>query len=588
MVVSVDENSYTGPFRFRMLTMNRILKIHLLLLLLFTAASPTRAVIKDDSQSILRKTAAEIRRETLLAPNGPAGRPLPLVSHWNMGSHGKGWTPQYQVELLNQGHHILPWFGWPRGNPDSKEDSAKRFYDYYDTLITICHELSLPISFRGTQWEAMLVRREYRNLPEDTCPAVITPTGEVLPRISPFGPIDPWRDPAKEFVDTPAMKKIQQMYPNPPLVLFVSNNEAPDLRWHQVHQSKRYLDKYGKGRTDEFKRKVVAEGWMKRYTVMFHAMREALIGDTWKKNVRFVGYGAFGPSHFGRWSEWKEYSLITDQWTSPNWHIWDGGSPSYYTHNWCPNRDHWVWSTQVQSMNWIFQLEEAFSVNPDFWWEVSLWDGNGGGWTPDKGYIPELLPKSKACQYLKDNQTYTPDRFEGWAQFGIWLLRPRVIREFRASTVPLEPWRPFFNRLLAIVDRVYEHKTLEDFWRRGRLVSNTAHSHPYQSNIPKKYSEQNRWFALDTNLDPPRPWTLKTNIPVFSIAFVTGKEPKRRWLLYAHSPLENRNSVKISIPRFGVVTIDTPREGTFYTIDEQTRKITHVLSPKQSRLKSSN
>jgi len=51
-------------------------------------------------------TATEIRREALLAPNGPAGRPLPLVSHWNMGSQGRGWTPQYQLELLAAGHHI--------------------------------------------------------------------------------------------------------------------------------------------------------------------------------------------------------------------------------------------------------------------------------------------------------------------------------------------------------------------------------------------------------------------------------------------------------------------------------------------------
>jgi len=95
---------------------------------------------------------------------------------------------------------------------------------------------------------------------------------------SPFGPVDRWRDPAREYVDTPAMKKLQEMYPDPPLVLFVSNNEAPDLRWHQVEElSRRYLDKYGKGRSDEFKRKVVAEGWIQRYPVMFQAMREALV-----------------------------------------------------------------------------------------------------------------------------------------------------------------------------------------------------------------------------------------------------------------------------------------------------------------------
>jgi len=204
--------------------------------------------------------ATEIRREALLPPNGPAGRPLPLVSHWNMGSQRRGWTPQYQLELLGKGHHILPWLSWPRGNPDTSDKNAERFHSYYDALLSYCREHNLPICFRGTQWEAMLVNRQYREGPPEQCPAVITPEGETIAKLSPFGPVDPWRNPAAEYVDTPAMKKLQRMYPDPPLVLFVGNNEAPDLRWHQVEQSKRYLDKYGKGRSDMFKRQACSSG----------------------------------------------------------------------------------------------------------------------------------------------------------------------------------------------------------------------------------------------------------------------------------------------------------------------------------------
>ena len=516
-----------------------------------------------------RSAAKEIRREALLPPDGPGGRPLPLVSHWNMGSQGRGWTTQYQIELLDQGRHILPWLGWPQGNPDADEKSLQRFNDYYSELLGLCRSLRLPISFRGTQWEAILVGKEYRELPPESCPAVISPDGEAIRKLSPFGPVDAWRDPAGEYVDTPAMKKLQRMYPDPPLVLFVSNNEAPDLRWHQVEElSKRYLDKYGKGRNDEFKREVVARGWMERYPLMFQAMREALESKTWRENVCFVGYGAFGASHFGRWTAWKDYSLITDQWTSPDWHIWDGGSPSYYTHNWCDNRDHWVWSTQVQSMNWIFQLQEAWQVNPDFWWEISLWDGNSSNWTPETECTEQTAKKSKACQYKLDGQTYTPDRYQGWAQFGLWLLRPRVVREFRGSTTPLEPWRPFFERLLDSVDQVYASQTLEEFWRYGKLVPNTAHRHPYQEAVPQKYQDVNRWFLLDTNLDAPRPWSQTTNIPVFGMALVLGEEGSRRWLVYAHSPLEDRQGVKITVPGFGQFTADVPRRGRFYVLEE--------------------
>jgi hypothetical protein len=174
---------------------------------------------------------------------------------------------------------------------------------------------------------------------------------------------------------------------------------------------------------------------------------------------------------------------------------------------------------------------------------------------------------------MKDGQTYTPDRSLGWLQFGIWLLRPRAVREFRASTVPLEPWRPFFEKLLLAVDRVHRSKTLEEFWRHGRLVPNLPHRHPYQENVPEEYRGVHRWFLLDTDLDAPRPWEHSTNIPVFSVALVLGEAGSRRWLVYAHSPLEDRQGVEIRLPEFGPLTVDVPRAGAFYLVDEQGRNV---------------
>jgi hypothetical protein len=227
-------------------------------------------------------------------------------------------------------------------------------------------------------------------------------------------------------------------------------------------------------------------------------------------------------------------------------------------------------------MNWVFMLDWAYRRNPKFWWEVSTWDGNNS-WDPSQAYSPEWLKKSKACQYMKDGQTYTPDRHEGWAQFGLWLLRPRVYREFRGSTVPRAPWQPFFDRMLAIVDRVHHNPTLTEFWRSGRLVPNRARQHPYQVNIPAKYQRVDRWFLLDTDLDPPRPWTQKTNLPVFSLARVTGDPGRRRWLVYAHSPLEDRNGVRITIPGCAnPITVDVPRKGAFYVVSEGTGKTTRI------------
>lgn len=545
---------------------------------------------EDHPTVAARRVAADIRREALLPPDGPQGRPLPLASHWNVGTVDDTFEPDHQIELIQAGHHVLPWMSWPNGAPESE-----RFASYYGRLVTYFARLNLPLSIRGTQWNAMLVGKAYREGAESQWAGVIAPDGTRVPKVSPFGPIEPWKDPAQEYVDTPAMKRVQELYPEPPLVLFVSNNEPPDLRWSKhgplEEISKRYLERYGKGRDDEFRRTVVAKGWMERYSVMFDAFREALVNKAWQKNVRFVGYGAFGPSHFGRWEGWKVYSLITDQWTAPDWYYWQGGSPSYYTHNWNDNRDHWVFSTQVQSMNWIFMLEEAWQVNPDFWFEISTWDGNElGSWMEgvgaqtaeqllarsSAGLSPEkreqidqkLLKKSKTLRYLADGQTYPPARTAGWVQFGMWLLRPRAVREFRGHATPLEPVKPYWMETVKAVDRVWANATLRDFWRHADLVHNAAHRHPYQTDIPATYRDTARWFLLDTSLDPPRPWNQTTTLPVFSLALVRGERGKREWLVYAHSPLAERTDVTVTIPDFGPITVDVPRNGAFYLVKE--------------------
>jgi hypothetical protein len=335
---------------------------------------------------------------------------------------------------------------------------------------------------------------------------------------------------------------------------------------------------------------------------MFRAMREALANDTWKQNVRFIGYGGFGPAHFGRWDGWKVYSLITDQWTAPDWLYWEGGSPSYYTNNWSDNRDHWVFSTQVASMNWVFMLEEAWQANPKFWFEISTWDGNevrawmeGVGATApaelaqksSRGLTPQqrrqvdekLVKKSKTLQYMMDGQDYPPERAAGWVQFGMWLVRPRVVREFRGHATPLEPIKPYWMETVKAVDRVYANEVLTEFWRHGELVANHAHHHPYQVDIPDKYKDTPRWYLLSTNLDPKRPWDQQTNISVFSLALVRGETSSRRWLLYAHSPLEDRRQVEIKIPDYGEVTVDVPRAGAFYLIEERNRQVTRIAVP---------
>jgi len=135
---------------------------------------------------------------------------------------------------------------------------------------------------------------------------------------------------------------------------------------------------------------------------------------------------------------------------------------------------------------------------------------------------------------------------------------------------------PWFQQVIAAVDRVHGNRTLERFWRKGTLVVNPAGGHPYQELIPQEFASRTRWFLLDTDATPPRPWKLTTPIPVWSLALELGQQPNRQWLVYAHAPLGDRTGTKVTLPGFGQVTIDATVAGTFVVVHEQDRRTSGV------------
>ncbi|MBN1418625.1 MAG: hypothetical protein JXP34_07585 [Planctomycetes bacterium] len=362
------------------------------------------------------------------------------------------------------------------------------------------------------------------------------------------------------------MGKIQEWYPDPPLVIFLSNNEHAKLRWKDAEEDPRFIERYGRERDAAFKRKVVGDGWIERYRALQDGMREGLASPAWKKAARFVGYDAFGPPHLGRWGGWPEYSLHTEGRISPDPLMWDGGSPSYYTHNWNPSTDFTVWSPQVEFQNLVFMQREAYDLNPEFRLELSIWDGHAPSKANDKRKF-----------YADRGQQVTPERYEGYVQFGMWLLRPRAVREFRGRTEPWEENRAYFLAIVSAVDRVHRDPILRAFWREGELVPNRARKHPYRNGIPAEYAACDRWFLLDADANAAKePWALDDPIAVFSLALVRGASPERRWLVYAHAPLGDRHGVKIELPEYGEILLDVSRGGSFCAVEEKTRRIAPI------------
>ena len=534
------------------------------------------------------RTLSEIREEATRSNQDKAGRPLPLAAHWNVGSLAGGFDATYQLGLLSKGRHILPWFGWPptdrwlkqtwKPNDPRRQKHIDSTLARYEAPIREMARLKLPISFLSTQWESTLTYdKAFLDLPPDRNPNVLSVEGKILPKVSPFGPIEPWKQCGRLWTDGMFMKKLQEWYPDPPLVVLVSNNEHAKLYWTEVESSKRYMGQYGPGRSDDFKRKVVSDGYLERYRALLDGLREGLGSDPWRKHVRCVGYEAFGPVHFGRWPGWKQYSAYTPGRLDWAHLCWDGGSPSYYLHNWMAITDCTIWSPQVESMNWVFMQKEVSKASPEYWFEISTWDGD----QPAAG-------NDKRKFFAAKGEVYTPARYEGLVQFGLWLLRPRVVREFRGWLETVEYAGPYFDAILDAVDRVYADAVLRKFWRRGDLVPNRLHAHPYQSDVPKEYKDVDRWFLLDTSLSPreltePRafdnaaPPRSQTEIPVFALALALGEEDRREWLVYAHAPRGARTGVTISLPGFGDLAADVPQSGSFYHVKNEGRQVTPVV-----------
>lgn len=513
-----------------------------------------------EAASTVDRVAREIRAEATRGNTDRGGRPLPLAAHWNTGQRPNGFDPAYQLRMIARGHHLLPWLQLP--SPDQTEG-----LEYYEIPVRMMAELRLPLSFVSTQWEHRLTDdKAYFDLPADRNPNVVDPEGKVRREVCPFGPVAPWRAVGQQWTTSPILRLLQLWYPNPPRVLFISNNEHSKLTWSQVEQSARYLERHGKGRNDTFKRQVVAEGWIERYRALQAGMRDGLTQARWRQNALFVGYEAFGPAHLGHWEGWEEYSLWTPGRIDPAPLAWDGGSPSLYTHNWNASTDYTVWSPQVEAMNWVPMLAEAHRLNPRFWFELSTWDGH-----------EPTLANDKRKVYAQAGQTASPERYGGMVQFGMWLLCPRAVREFRGWTDTVANAEPYFLPILAAVDRVYHNPILRRFWRQSQLVPNRAHPHPYAANLPPDYRAADRWFLLDTDLDPPRPWTLSTEIPVFALARVLGQPGGREWLIYAHAPLGERQGVTVTLPEYGQVRIDVTPAGVFYHLRERGRRLQRVL-----------
>jgi hypothetical protein len=523
--------------------------------------------------------------------------PLPFAANWEDGHNNQltGFSPEWQIDKIEKGHNILLSFTYYFRFGDSFINAY--LDEYYKNPIEKASQYGIPIVIKTTQPEALLSGEPWVNLPPEENPNVVESDGTVQTRVSPCGPIEHWETvgecwvnplllldagypESRDWWSNPILAQLQNWYPDPPTVIWLSNNEASDIDYREIQEDYRFEEAYS-GNPDydtwQFRNEIVGgnteltnlgaggyetgHGYIPRYNAMFDGMRDEL--DEWSDKIKFVGYEN-DPLCFGRLDDWIAYipSPIPGRFSTVPF-IWDGTSPSYYVNNWQGNRDFIGCSPQMEAMNLLFQRDYYKEINPDFWWELSTW------------FDPEFIE-----EWEGKGQEMPPERYEGYVKWGMWLTRPRVVRDFKYSTETREENWEWFKPIVEATDEIHVNPALERFWKYSDPVLLTDIPHPWKYRDefwPELFyngNERMRWYQLpnDITYEPVSEDEYSTMRPkifnVWIMANAIGISPEREWLIYAYTPLEAEMNVTAELPGYGDITLTAKRGGTYYLVRE--------------------
>lgn len=515
--------------------------------------------------------------------DGESGRPLPLAASWMAD---KMFGPNRFVEMIENGHHVLPTFTgisfgvirkhWQGGN------ALNGIIESYRPALEYAHAHNLPIVFRGWNWSHMppkFQQLKAKNANEDIAlqeDLRVIQDGKPTKLTDPFGPVEGWSAWGDMWLGNELIKRMQEIHPNPPMVIFLNNNEGPKVRSaKQIPDGYERMIEFLHGKAPANKRekeRAIREGYKQRYAAMFKAAREALAEPAWKKNVKFVCYnnlwdtGYIGQGNRPRTGIWFEPE---EGWL--RWRMSDGGMPELYDNDWQPGKqDYGVHSPQTEAMNYQAAQPRIFERDPDFYWSTIVWEG---------GRVNNVFrgrrSSSKPYRYITAGQRWDFARYEGWVQFTLWTTRPRSMREFRWPPSEKHAYdHGTFMAVVRSVDRPWNHETLREFWRFGTLVPNPDESHPWRLSDDQpqwlRELDLDRWCLLTCDANPPRSeWGRSTKLRVFAQAFELGDAPNRLWLINAHAPLGAVAKPTVTLPGHGELTLPSvPKSGSFFLLHE--------------------
>lgn len=496
----------------------------------------------ESKEKIFLSGKDDVSESTVNLIKNSLNEKLPLAGSWNANTFDQDWQIN---SLISSGHVIMPWFIFYEGN--ESWDSIK---GRNEKPLEFVSRNKLPISFKQNQFEMRMIDRGWCSRPEGQNPCYQKLDGTfVTNQLGVLEPTELWYQIGYEMGSQPWLKKFQEIYPDPPLVILLDNHE-PSLN-DDLLNSKQYIDKYGNDsryKDQDFMDQIKKNAWKEKYEARFRGFRDALISENWKRNLKDVPY--------------KGYFRHASEVIQKSEQGWGGISASSYTLRYMGDRDYLVMGPQVEAGNLRLGCEETKrNLNPNFHCEILTSYGD-----------------FSAVQGLEiEKQTFTPERYRGTTQFVLWESKPDTFREWRSWSTPRNGiYGLFFNILLNSVDRIYYIPVLNRFYKEGKLVPNKKSS----CLTEQQYSDKDNFFILDSDANQGLSWgNCGSVVNVYSLALVIGESPNRQWLLYTHAPLGTRENVSIIIPDYKEIRVPKSEEGgSFYLIDESQNSIIPIDS----------
>ncbi len=553
-----------------------------------------------------KATAAEqIAAWAELPADGPQGRPLPLTASWVPGGM---FDMKSLVQMIKDGHHVLPTISDPKfgaiyhyllqnkEGPPTADSHHLGWLAKLEPEFKYLAEHKLPFAMMGNNWAAGIpgLEKQYQRdankhnrrefTPEESVRLMVEKDGEIVSGswrlASPFAPDDAWARFARWWGGNRAIQWVQEVYPDPPMVVWLNNNEGGEIGLKHLNRSVRFQRKYGdQDLSKDQKQQILHAAYDQKYEVLFDTVRQTLTEPAWKTNSRFVAYNAWPRSVKGRTDERNHRS---------EWKRYDGAMPEFYLNDWQIYRgktDYNYWSPQTEGLRIESSQDVIFSLAPDYYFASIAWDG--GQPAKRRSAINCLATGMYGSGAV---QRWDFARYEGMIQFGLWAMRPRVMREFRWPVSDHDAYdKGAFMAVVDAVDRVWGNETLAEFWRFGELVKSEKFRPPH-----KRVAEELRFYSrvdslLPVDVNPPRKnwpriWRLKAGksdpvkLRVLALALKRGEKPNRRWLIYAHAPLGAVESPKVTLPDYGQVTLDhAARSGSFFLFNEADESLKTVV-----------